>query len=45
MTEHYIAEAGLTDQVQQAAWQVAYGPASSGWSLPWSRRAASTNWG
>jgi integrase len=27
MTEHYIAEAGLTDQVQQAAWQVAYGPA------------------
>jgi integrase len=26
MTEHYIAEAGLTDQVQQAAWQVAYGP-------------------
>src|SRR5262249_50092513 len=27
MTEHYIAEAGLTHQVQQAAWQVAYGPA------------------
>jgi hypothetical protein len=27
MTEHYIAEAGLTKQVQQAAWQVAYGPA------------------
>ena len=26
MTEHYIAEAGLTDQVHQAAWQVAYGP-------------------
>jgi integrase len=26
MTEHYIAEAGLTDQVQQAAQQVAYGP-------------------
>jgi integrase len=26
MTEHYIAEAGLTTQVQQAAWQVAYGP-------------------
>jgi integrase/recombinase XerC len=26
MTEHYIAEAGLTDQVQQAALQVAYGP-------------------
>jgi integrase/recombinase XerD len=26
MTEHYIAEAGLTMQVQQAAWQVAYGP-------------------
>jgi integrase len=26
MTEHYIAEAGLTEQVQQAAWQVAYGP-------------------
>jgi integrase/recombinase XerD len=26
MTEHYIAEAGLTQQVQQAAWQVAYGP-------------------
>jgi integrase len=25
MTEHYIAEAGLTDQVQQAALQVAYG--------------------
>jgi integrase len=25
MTEHYIAEAGLTEQVQQAAWQVAYG--------------------
>jgi integrase len=25
MTEHYIAEAGLTDQVQQAARQVAYG--------------------
>jgi len=25
MTEHYIAEAGLTAQVQQAAWQVAYG--------------------
>ena len=24
-TEHYIAEAGLTQQVQQAAWQVAYG--------------------
>jgi integrase len=26
MTEHYIADAGLTDQVQQAARQVAYGP-------------------
>jgi integrase len=26
MTEHYIAEAGLTTQVQEAAWQVAYGP-------------------
>jgi integrase len=26
MTEHYIAEAGLTDQVQRAALQVAYGP-------------------
>jgi integrase len=26
MTEHYIAEAGLTNQVQQAALQVAYGP-------------------
>src|SRR6516225_10089096 len=25
MTEHYIAEAGLTTQVQQAAWRVAYG--------------------
>jgi integrase len=25
MTEHYIAEAGLTAQVQEAAWQVAYG--------------------
>src|SRR5438552_3836162 len=25
MTEHYIAEAGLTAQVQSAAWQVAYG--------------------
>jgi integrase len=25
MTEHYIAEAGLTDQVQQAARQIAYG--------------------
>ncbi len=25
MTEHYIAEAGLTQQVQRAAWQVAYG--------------------
>src|ERR1700757_5269979 len=25
MTEHYIAEAGLTEQVQKAAWQVAYG--------------------
>ena len=25
MTEHYIAEAGLTAQVQQAAWQVAFG--------------------
>jgi integrase len=25
MTEHYIAEAGLTQEVQQAAWQVAYG--------------------
>jgi hypothetical protein len=25
MTEHYIAEAGLTTQVQQAALQVAYG--------------------
>jgi hypothetical protein len=25
MTEHYIAKAGLTHQVQQAAWQVAYG--------------------
>jgi hypothetical protein len=25
MTEHYIAEAGLTEQVQRAAWQVAYG--------------------
>ena len=30
MTEHYIAEAGLTQQVQQAAWQVAYGLTSSG---------------
>ncbi len=29
MTEHYIAEAGLTDQVLQAAWQVAYGASSS----------------
>jgi integrase len=29
MTEHYIAEAGLTEQVQKAAWQVAYGPASA----------------
>jgi hypothetical protein len=28
-TEHYIAEAGLTQQVHQAAWQVAYGHASS----------------
>ena len=26
MTEHYIMEAGLTTQVQEAAWQVAYGP-------------------
>jgi integrase len=26
MTEHYVAEAGLTDQVQQAARQVTYGP-------------------
>jgi integrase len=26
VTEHYIAEAGLTGQVQQAAWQVACGP-------------------
>jgi site-specific recombinase XerD len=26
MTEHYIAEAGLTDQVQHAALQIAYGP-------------------
>jgi hypothetical protein len=25
MTEHYIAEAGLTEQVQRAAFQVAYG--------------------
>jgi hypothetical protein len=25
MTEHYIAEAGLTEQVQRAAWQIAYG--------------------
>ena len=25
MTEHYIMEAGLTEQVQRAAWQVAYG--------------------
>ena len=25
MTEHYIAEAGLTDQVLQAALQVVYG--------------------
>jgi integrase len=25
MTEHYIAEAGLTEQVQQAAWQVVFG--------------------
>jgi hypothetical protein len=25
MTEHYIAEAGLTAQVQEAAWQIAYG--------------------
>jgi integrase len=31
MTEHYIMEAGLTEQVHQAAWQVAYGhsPAAS----------------
>jgi integrase len=28
MTEHYIAEAGLTAQVQEAAWQVAYGAGS-----------------
>ena len=27
MTEHYIMEAGLTQQVQEAAMQVAYGPA------------------
>jgi integrase len=26
MTEHYISEAGLTHQVQQAAMQTAYGP-------------------
>jgi len=25
MTEHYVAEAGLTAQVHEAAWQVAYG--------------------
>src|SRR5260370_3874031 len=25
MTEHYVLEAGLTEHVQQAAWQVAYG--------------------
>src|SRR5713226_3899627 len=25
MTEHYIAEAGLTEQVQEAACQIAYG--------------------
>jgi integrase len=25
-TEHYIMEAGLTEQVQEAAWQIAYGP-------------------
>src|SRR5262249_51463943 len=31
MTEHYIAEAGLTEQVQQAARQVAYGIA---WQPP-----------
>jgi hypothetical protein len=33
MTEHYIAEAGLTAQVQRAALQVAYGrehPSPSG---------------
>src|SRR5208282_2718431 len=30
MTEHYIAEAGLTTQVQEAARQVAYGPLK-GW--------------
>jgi hypothetical protein len=29
MTEHYIAEAGLTEQVQRAALQVAYGPGPS----------------
>ena len=28
MTEHYIAEAGLTEQVQQAAMQIAYGMGS-----------------
>ena len=31
MTEHYIAEAGLTEQVQRAAWQVAYGAVSYRW--------------
>jgi hypothetical protein len=28
MPKHYIAEAGLMQQVQQAAWQDAYGPAA-----------------
>jgi integrase len=34
MTEHYIMEAGLTEQVQEAAWQVAYGPSSNCEQMP-----------
>ena len=31
MTEHYVAEAGLTTQVQEAAWQIAYGERGARW--------------
>jgi site-specific recombinase XerD len=41
MTEHYIAEAGLTDQVQQAAWQVVHGPGMAVGPAPIGKRVSS----
>src|SRR5438128_2146467 len=40
MIEHYIAEAGLTEQVQEAAWQIACGQSMVASALRTSHNAA-----